>query len=56
MTEKLYYEDSHMKEFDAIVLSCQQAEEGYRVVLDRTAFSRREADSMRIPACWGTLM
>ncbi len=38
MTEKLYYEDSHMKEFDAVVLSCQQAEEGYRVVLDRTAF------------------
>ena len=44
MTEKLYYEDSHMKEFDAIVLSCQQAEEGYRVVLDRTA-SRRKKDT-----------
>lgn len=38
MTEKLYYLDSHMKEFDAEVLSCEPAEKGYKVVLDRTAF------------------
>lgn len=38
MTEKLYYADSHMKEFDAEVISCEQTETGYRVVLNRTAF------------------
>ncbi len=38
MTEKLYYEDSHRKEFDAVVTACEEAKEGYKVVLDRTAF------------------
>ncbi len=38
MTEKLYYTDSHIKEFDAVVRECIQADDGYRVVLDRTAF------------------
>ena len=38
MTEKLYYTDSHIKEFDASVAACLQAEKGYKVVLDRTAF------------------
>ncbi len=38
MTEKLYYEDSHRKEFDAVVAACEEAKEGYKVVLDRTAF------------------
>ena len=43
MTEKLFYQDSHMKEFDAEVLSCEvfqdkNGRELYRVVLDRTAF------------------
>lgn len=38
MTEKLYYMDSHIKEFDAVVRECIQTESGYRVVLDRTAF------------------
>ena len=38
MTEKLYFADSHMKEFDAVVTGCEPAEDGYRVVLDRTAF------------------
>ena len=37
-TEKLFYEDSHMHEFDATVLSCQPDGDTYRVVLDRTAF------------------
>ena len=37
-TEKLVYEDSHMHEFDATVLSCQPDGDTYRVVLDRTAF------------------
>ena len=37
-TEKLYYRDSHMREFDARVISCTQGKHGYDVVLDRTAF------------------
>lgn len=37
-TVKLFYEDSHMHEFDATVLSCQPDGDTYRVVLDRTAF------------------
>lgn len=38
MTEKLYYIDSHMSEFDAIVLSCVQNEKGYEIILDKSAF------------------
>lgn len=38
MTEKLYFADSHMKEFDAVVTACEPVKEGYQVVLDRTAF------------------
>ena len=37
-TRKLYYEDSHRKEFTAVVLSCTPVEKGYEVVLDATAF------------------
>lgn len=38
MTEKLFYQDSHREEFQAQVLACEPAEDGYRVVLDQTAF------------------
>ena len=38
MTEKLYYTDSFMTEFTAVILSCEQGKEGWQVVLDRTAF------------------
>lgn len=37
-TRKLYYEDSHIKEFDAMVIDCRPYKDGYGVVLDRTAF------------------
>ena len=37
-TEKLYYLDSHLTKFSAVVLSCQPGKHGYDVVLDRTAF------------------
>ena len=37
-TRKLYYEDSHMRTFSAGVLSCQQGEKGWEVILDATAF------------------
>ena len=38
MTEKLYYLDSHLFTFDAVVLGCRAEKTGYSVVLDRTAF------------------
>ena len=38
MTEKLYYQDSHMTEFTATVLSCVPEKGGFSVILDRTAF------------------
>ena len=41
MTEKLFYEDSHLSEFEAEVLSCLPSESvrrKYEVELDRTAF------------------
>ena len=37
-TRKLYYEDSHMTAFSAGVLSCEQTEKGWEVILDATAF------------------
>ena len=36
--KKLYYEDSHLKNFTATVLSCEEAKGGYAVMLDATAF------------------
>lgn len=38
MTEKLFYEDSHMITFLAVVLACEKVGEVYEAVLDRTAF------------------
>lgn len=38
MTEKLFYKDSHMSTFSAVVKSCEQTKKGYEAVLDRTAF------------------
>ena len=39
MTRKLYYEDSYIKEFDAIVVSCQALDDGkYAIITDSTAF------------------
>ena len=38
VTRKLYYEDSHLKEFTATVLTCEETEKGYLVTLDQTAF------------------
>ena len=37
-TEKIYYTDSHLSEFEARCLSCSPVEGGFEVVLDRTAF------------------
>ncbi len=38
MTEKLYDQDSHLREFSASVISCVKAGDHWTVTLDRTAF------------------
>ncbi|MBQ4119122.1 MAG: hypothetical protein IJD45_01885 [Clostridia bacterium] len=38
MTEKLYDNDSHLKEFGATVIECYEKADGYFTILDRTAF------------------
>lgn len=38
MTEKLYETNSHMDKFNATVLSCEKSNNGYMIVLDKTAF------------------
>ena len=38
MTEKLYYIDSLMHEFDATVISCEEGKNCWLITLDRTAF------------------
>ena len=37
-TEKLYYSDAYLTEFEATVLACEESKKGYLVTLDRTAF------------------
>ena len=52
MTEKLYYKDAYIKNFSATVISSTEADGGYEIVLDRTAFFPEEggqyADTGRI--------
>ena len=38
MTEQLYYQDSYIKDFEAVVLSCIPDGNHFEAVLDRTAF------------------
>lgn len=39
MTEKLYYQNSHLFEFEAVVTDCREAgKKGFAVILDKTAF------------------
>ena len=37
-TEKLYYMDSHLFDFEATVLDCRETEKGWALILDKTAF------------------
>ena len=37
-TRKLFYEDCHLRQFSAVVTSCEKDEKGCRVTLDATAF------------------
>jgi alanyl-tRNA synthetase len=38
VTERIYYHDSTLREFDANVISCEREGDRWRVILDRTAF------------------
>ena len=38
MTEKLYYTDSHLFTFEAVVTDCREGKDGWLIELDRTAF------------------
>ena len=38
MTERLYYDDAYLTEFDAEVTACEAREDGYYVRLNRSAF------------------
>ncbi len=38
MTERLYYKDQYIKEFEAEVISCAEGKNGFEVVLDKSAF------------------
>lgn len=38
VSERLYYEDSHLREFTATVTACEPDKKGYRITLSRTAF------------------
>jgi alanyl-tRNA synthetase len=51
-TERLYYTDSALREFDARVLEAKEGSEGCRVYLDRTAFYPASGGQ---PSDWGTL-
>lgn len=42
MTQKLYDIDSYIKEFDATVISCEETDGKYTVILDKTAFFPEE--------------
>ncbi len=37
-TRKLYYEDCHLRSFTATVTGCEQANKGFKITLDATAF------------------
>ena len=38
MTDRLYYEDSHLATFPAVVTACEQEKDYWKVTLDQTAF------------------
>ena len=42
LTEKLYDNDAYLTEFTAQVISCTPCENGYKVILDKTAFFPEE--------------
>ena len=52
MTERLYYDQAYLTEFEGTVLACTPGQNGcFNVLLDRSAFILPQADSRTIPAC-----
>ena len=49
MTDKLYYESSHRKDFEAQVISCESEGEGYKVLqwFWNVSRMRKRKDAMR---------
>ena len=47
-TRRLFYEDVYIREFEAIVLSCEERQEGYYIILNETAFYPEAEDSQQI--------
>ena len=47
-TRRLFYEDVYIREFEAIVLSCEERQEGYYIILNETAFILKAEDSQQI--------
>lgn len=47
-TQRLYYENVYCREFEAVVLDCRKQKDGYALLLDKSAFTRRAADSQAI--------
>ena len=50
MTERLFYQDSWMREFCGKVLECRVCEEGFQVRLIGQHFIQKEADNRGIRA------
>ena len=44
--EKIFYEDTHILDFEAMVTDCQASKDSYLVVLDRTAFFPEEGGQL----------
>ena len=38
MTEKIFYKDVYQKTFEATITECREGKNGYKIILDRTAF------------------
>lgn len=44
---ELFYKDPYLKSFAATVTSCSEGKNGFEVVLDDTAFTRKAAASLQ---------
>ena len=38
LLDQLYYRDPYLREFDAVVLRCEESKDGWNIILDQTAF------------------